>query len=856
MGLKSLFVLFVLTTSFAFPTDWRTLRGSVDRNGYIPERIVPPFRLLWARHFANERMGTSVEPIVAEGKLFITTHNGNLYALDAQTGNPIWRFKANNSFLHSPAFSDGLVVAGNADGYLYAVDARNGKLLWRVYGGRGGFSASPTIAERIVFIGSREGRVQAVDLFSGKLIWEKKIGVPIRQTASYFEGKIILTGEDMRVRCFDAKSGKLLWISNPLMGQTARDYYPIIVKSGDKRFVLIRTNPVLNMAQLLAQDRGIICRSAGIDDSDWRNIDAWTKSNRAKGNPQLWKKESQAILGYLKEHPEARTFFLLDLDTGKEVQIAPILWTGGCQGVGNLPVVLPDGRLLLMYRTAYGNWNLGVAPLVSLGIYEISRNFITPLFHSQGSQPPWNTFWGTADESQNFLLVGNTLLIIHQGTLSGFDLNSQQLFPIWGERDSWGGFRNLPWARNEWHGPARGSAAIVGNRIYLQVGSRLLCLTMGENVEKPLEEEEVDGSKVATNFAPKPAKLQPSALKRELASEVEKFLSTSWMPLYVEPGLGGKEFFFSQSGDIFEALSYAYPHLPPKLRTKVKDFLAREWEKHPPYSSTCQHDLRKGKAREWAYIPSQLRELREEEPLPFGNIYSIWLYAERCGEWEKVKNRWEEIKRCFDDFLKRKWRLEEKGDLRANRYLASLIAFQKMAERMGDIESQMKVKPILDETSSTLLIWWKSAANTLSLPIFRNIQEWDDFIGKGDALFYCIRPHKAKIALFHDLTPEVAAILRDKAQGAIQSIWQSFELLCPTWHLVGEERQVHFGENFLDPPDFAYDAFRANAWLNDEPFEELVDKIDIPFCQADLYYIAKLSIALDKTKKRGFNIQD
>lgn len=846
MGLKNLLFLLFIPLTLSFPMDWTTLRGSVDRKGYIPGNLRPPFRLLWTRHFKGERISTCVEPIVAQGKLFVATNNGNLYTLDAQTGKPIWRFKAHAAFLHSPAFSDGLVIAGNTDGFLYALDWETGSLRWQVNGGRGGFSASPTIADGKVFIGSRSGKFLAVELSSGKILWQKDIGVPIRQTASFSNNRVFVTAEDMRVRCWDANSGELLWISEPLMGQTAKDYYPIIAEADGKELVLIRTNPVVNMGKLLAQDRGLICKNAGIDDSDWRNIDAWVKSERAKGNEELWYKEQDAIIEYLRDNPYARTFFVLDAKTGEEVKIPPVLWTGGCQGVGNLPVVLPHGKLIVMFRTAYGNWTLGVAPLVALGILDPSKNRITPLFHNQGNQPPWNTFWGTADESQNFLLIDDTLLIIHQGTLSGFNLNTKDLFPIWGERDSWGGFRNLPWARNEWHGPSRGSVAVTDNRIYLQVGSRILCIATGEEGQ-PGEDFEIDGDSLPTHYAPPLPQSSLSQLKELLIKAVDEFLSSRWLPLYVEPGLAGKEFIFNNSGDVFYALSLAYPHLTGELQKRIKDFLAKEWEEYPPFSLSSYYPLKEGKAREYSPIPIPLRESQQEVgPHPFGNIYSIWLYAQFCDEWQRIKENWEDIKASFADFKNSGWSLDEaKGDLWANRYLASLISFRKMGEKLGDLEAVEEAKKVERTLISSLTRWWQRCARELELPIFRNINEWDAFIGKGDSLFFSIRPHKAKVALFQDLTPEVAEFVKERARPDFEKIWQTFQLLCPTWHLQGEERQVHYGENYLDPPDFSLSAFKALAWLKSATGEELSKKIDIPFCRADLYFITKLAITIE-----------
>src|SRR2546423_6662962 len=240
------------------------------------------------------------------------------------------------------------------------------------------------------------------------------------------------------------------------------------------------------MGQRIGRDRTMLARKAGADDSNWRKVEVWIKNDASHGTPELWAKEQRALIDYLQANRDARTFFVLDAESGKEPFIAPVLWIGGCQGAGAEPALTSDGRLLVFYRSAYGNWNHGVAPFVALGLYDLTKNEITPLFHQQGKKPAWDCFWGTADESQNFLVAGSTVLIIHQGTLSGFDLKGKELFPIYGERDTFGGFRSPPWARNEWHGPARSGVAVVGDRVYWQTGSRILCLASREQVSGAL----------------------------------------------------------------------------------------------------------------------------------------------------------------------------------------------------------------------------------------------------------------------------------------------------------------------------------------------------------------------------------
>jgi len=841
----------LLLSACAFSADWPMVRGNAARTGYVEAELKPPFRVAWARHFQGERIGSAVEPIVAEGKVFIGTHSGNLYALDAATGEPLWRFQAGGPFLHSPAYADGTIVAANTDWCIYALDATRGSARWRLPVGPGGFAASPLIVESTVYIGARMGDFLAIDLKSGKERWRRDAipDEPFRQTATFADGRIVATAESLCGLAYDAKSGHNLWMSARLVGQTARDYYPVVTKVGARTAIIVRTNPVIQFSQLIGRDRHFLCQQAGADDSDWRKLDAWIKSEKSVGTPELWAKEQEAIVRYLGEHRDSQTFFVLDAMTGKELPPPPVLWAAGCQGVGTPPVVLPDGKILVYYRSAYGNWTHGVAPMVALGLLDLEKNRIEPLRHTSGAQPPWNTFWGTADESQNFVVAGKTVLIVHQSTLSGFDLETKKLFPIAGERDSWGGFRNLPWARNEWNGPARGGVAVVGNRIYWQTGSRVLCIVAGEKGERA-KEAGIDGRSVAAQQAPTPPAPHPEWLRSELNRTAKVLVLYPWAPLYVEPGLAGREFLFDDRGDLFEALAWAFPKLQDDLGFQAKTYLAAIWFAHPPFAMEAWHPHGYPNRREtfWDWTPRELpRDVRADRPHhPFGNLHAIWLYAERCGEWERVQAAWPALKACYEDFAKTNWRLDPaKGDLHANRYLASLLAFERIAEKAGDAALAAQAKAKAAETGDALVAWWQRVGEKIALPVIKDIGEWDRFIGSGDVLFFRVIPHNSKIALFRGLTPEVAALVKAKAPEAAEKVWRTFETLCPTWYLMGEERQVHFGENFVDPPDFALGAFQALAWLRGASREELLRRVDIPFCHADLAYLMKLALALE-----------
>jgi hypothetical protein len=647
------FVMALISCCSAVAADWPMIRGDAQHTGFVAAELKPPFRLSWAREFKDERLGTAMEPIVAGGRVFVTTHAGNLYCLRAEDGEGVWRFQAQGPFLHSPAVVGDRVLAACSDGNIYALDPNTGKLEWRHWAGYGGFSAAPVLDSGLVFVGTRGGDFLALSLKDGQVRWQQALGAPIRQTAAVADGHVVVTGEDLRVRCFQVLDGKCVWTSEPLVGQTARDYYPMVVMQPGRTNVIIRTNPLLNMGQRIGRDRTVLCRNSGVDDSSWQKLDAWIKSGASHGNPDQWAAEQKAVGQCLATNREAQSFFVLDAATGKEAAPAPVLWAAGCQGVGAPPALMPDGRLLVFYRSAYGNWNQGVAPLVGLGLLDLQQNRITPLFHHQGAQPPWNCFWGTADESQSFLVAGKTGLIVHQGTLSGFDFSTNDLFPIWGERDTYGGFRNPPWARNEWHGPARSGVAVAQGRLFWQTGSRILCLAHGQSNRGPGAPQPMAVSlDLPATTAPSIPSLGAEELRHRLVATAEEIMARTWAPLFTDPGLAGRVFAFDQSGELFEVLAWAWPHLPVELQKKTKDLLRTEWERRPPLTRQAWLPLAQGERREWFHVPADYcaRLGSDRQPHPFGNLYAVRLCAQRSGDEELLRDNWPAIKAAFEDF--------------------------------------------------------------------------------------------------------------------------------------------------------------------------------------------------------------
>lgn len=128
-------------------------------------------------------------PLVASGLVAIIVQNGWLLTFNAASGAAGWRFSGSVgtppmttvSVIGTPAFADGIIVAGFSTGLLAAIDANSGTPIWEqsLAAGFGQASAldlsdivaSPVIAGGVVYALNLDGTFMAVDLHSGVKVW-------------------------------------------------------------------------------------------------------------------------------------------------------------------------------------------------------------------------------------------------------------------------------------------------------------------------------------------------------------------------------------------------------------------------------------------------------------------------------------------------------------------------------------------------------------------------------------------------------------------------------------------------------------------------------------------------------------
>ena len=108
--------------------------------------------------------GFQTNPLVIGDKVYLGNRDGTFYSIyisGAHQGTLAWKFKTQGSILYSAAYKDGLVFFASNDSYAYALNAQTGQLVWRSakLPGSGFYSWWPVIyQDRVIFSGNNNYR--------------------------------------------------------------------------------------------------------------------------------------------------------------------------------------------------------------------------------------------------------------------------------------------------------------------------------------------------------------------------------------------------------------------------------------------------------------------------------------------------------------------------------------------------------------------------------------------------------------------------------------------------------------------------------------------------------------------------
>lgn len=137
--------------------------------------------------------------------IFIPTTRGRLVALNLDDGSQDWTFSldSHESYVASPAVSDGQIVFGASDGNVRSLEAASGDLQWSS-SADAVIAAPPLITSDVVYIGSMRSKLIALDRESGEKVWEEELGGRIKSGFAAKGNRLVILTEPRHVYMYES----------------------------------------------------------------------------------------------------------------------------------------------------------------------------------------------------------------------------------------------------------------------------------------------------------------------------------------------------------------------------------------------------------------------------------------------------------------------------------------------------------------------------------------------------------------------------------------------------------------------------------------------------------------------------
>jgi outer membrane protein assembly factor BamB len=143
----------------------------------------------------------------SDGKtVYVTSFDNKLYALNAEDGEKKWEFETEGALAATPLVYDDKVYIGSLDRYLYAVDANDGSQEWKFMGGNW-FWAKPVAYNNVIYAPCLDGKVYILDAESGGEIADAvDLGSPISASPVLVDDKIMVASQQGVIYTLDTGS--------------------------------------------------------------------------------------------------------------------------------------------------------------------------------------------------------------------------------------------------------------------------------------------------------------------------------------------------------------------------------------------------------------------------------------------------------------------------------------------------------------------------------------------------------------------------------------------------------------------------------------------------------------------------
>jgi len=869
LAVVCLFVSLICSTCIAWAGGgWPMAGADVQRSSWVPDEVRGPLYPAWYRPIEGY-IPQEVQVIAARGKVYIASARG-LYALDAKSGELVWRLDTELPLGNAPTIDGQTCYVAGMDRRLYALEADTGKLLWSFDGATAGYRTNPLVVEGRVILGNRDGCVYAVGANGtpqqATLVWRFNTAGPVLSSAAYKDGLVFFASNDCHAYALKAADGSLVWKSQKLPTHGFHSWWPVVycdwvIFCGMPNYADGPMSPhYLRLEQKdlfpAENDRGHELGPRGTAQGSWPS-----------GSITMDVAKAAVHFG---QKPWRRFFFVLSQRTGGELSLD----IDGQKGFAPItlhwkhthcppPVVFPNG--VVYEKCMY----LGRAPREGAGTF-MPRSItfgweVNPATGSRHVQLAGSS--KAADEPGALSGAGNTLYEVvccdregewyavnagpaergrrgARGQLWTYGNGLEKQFPgydlMWMYFDNRGmsGLWNLFGGPDGTYGNHGHQNPIIpyDGMAYSIKSNCVVAFGPGGGV--PKKHEPIRTAKVSQPIAARSA----DHLKGRLTEEIQRILDAGHLqPGYYNAGqfiarYDHLSMYFQVPADTFYVLARALPHLPAAQQQALREYLQKEFKQHPLVEVAAYGW--EGSPRSWADYPPEAVEMlarHKDSPaltgrwmfrFPPQNIYALYKYAQAgLGEpaklLEAARAKLELPPRIPDEIL-----LENVWQL--NMYIAGYegcLRLDKLAGRPPD-------QAVAAARDRLRQLWVEKV--DLKSP-------WCDASARHTRNYHRQRINVARCFLW--MTPELGEYLHEHAREKIERGVSRLNDVAPYWFNAAFEGTM--GEGNLQ---HLYDLwlFQGRALVLQQPREELDKYLDVPaFARGDLFYILNLVATLE-----------
>lgn len=206
--------------SAGYAEDWTMFQGGPGHTGQAQSTLGLPLTLAWKYATLTPIPGTNLSsPVVVgagtpRGRVYFATKD-RVWCSDLATGENKWFYPKEGSIgvtkpgtvRTTPVYADNILYVGATDGTLFALNAQTGDPVWQ-FAAKQPISGSPIVVNDRVYFGAEDGGLYALDAKTGSPV--VRATAPLFQAAdgimgsiAYADGLIYFQGRDQYLYCLD-----------------------------------------------------------------------------------------------------------------------------------------------------------------------------------------------------------------------------------------------------------------------------------------------------------------------------------------------------------------------------------------------------------------------------------------------------------------------------------------------------------------------------------------------------------------------------------------------------------------------------------------------------------------------------